>query len=331
MKTVNAVSNFANKYFAFITIVIAIVAFNLPNQFAWLNSYISILLGIVMFGMGLTMKPVDFRIVLTKPLPVIIGVLIQFTVMPLSAYMIASLLNLPPALAAGIILVGSVPGGTASNVMVYLAKGNVPLSIAMTSLSTMLAPILTPTLLYLLAGQWMPINPFAMFISIIQVIILPIILGLIIKRVFPMAIEKSVQAMPFISVIAISGVVAAVVSGNTENIASAGILVFVTVILHNLSGLFLGYVIAAALRLNAETRRAISIEVGIQNAGLGVSLANTHFAALPLTALPGAVAVVTHVINGSILATIWSRKTVVTNNSEINQIEQEEVQVKKSM
>lgn len=319
MKSVQTISNFANKYFALITIIIAILAFNLPNQFIWLNSCISILLGIIMFGMGLTMKPLDFKLVLTKPLPVIIGVLIQFTIMPLSAFFIAKLLNLPPTIAAGIILVGCVPGGTASNVMVYLAKGNVPLSIAMTSLSTMLAPILTPTLLYLLADQWMPVNPFAMFLSIIQVIIIPIILGLIMQKFLPVLVEKSVPAMPFVSVIAISGVVAAVVSGNTKNIATAGILVFVTVILHNLSGLFLGYLIAALLRLDVQTRRAISIEVGIQNAGLGVSLANTHFAALPLTALPGAVAVVTHVINGSILATIWSRKPIVKNEPELEQ------------
>lgn len=323
MKTVNAISNFANKYFAIITIIIAIAAFNLPNQFIWLNSYINIMLGIVMFGMGMNMKPVDFKMVLTKPLPVIIGVLVQFTVMPLTAYGIATLLNLPPTLAAGIILVGCVPGGTASNVMVYLAKGNVALSVAMTSLSTMLAPLLTPTLLYLLAGQWMPVNPFAMFFSIIQVIIIPIVLGLIIQKFFPKAVEKSTQALPFISVVAISGVVAAVVSGNTDNIAASGMLIFASVFLHNLSGLFLGYLVAVALRLNADARRTISIEVGIQNAGLGVSLANTHFAALPLTALPGAVAVVTHVINGSILATIWSRKPIGKKESGLERQEDE--------
>lgn len=322
MKTINAISNFANKYFAIITIIIAIVAFNLPSQFIWLNSYINILLGIVMFGMGLNMKPVDFKMVLTKPLPVIIGVLIQFTVMPLTAYGIATLLHLPPTLAAGIILVGCVPGGTASNVMVYLAKGNVALSVTMTSVSTMLAPILTPTLLYLLAGQWMPVNPFAMFLSIIQVIIIPIVLGLIIQKFFPNIVEKGTQALPAISVVAISGVVAAVVSGNTDSIASSGMLIFLTVILHNLSGLLLGYLIAMALRLNVDTRRAISIEVGIQNAGLGVSLANTHFAAQPLTALPGAVAVVTHIINGSILATIWSRMPVGKKQREVEQAKQ---------
>lgn len=266
-----------------------------------------ILLGIVMFGMGLTMTPSDFKLVLTKPVPVIIGVILQFTIMPLLAFGIAKLLNLPPALAAGIILVGSVPGGTASNVMVYLAKGNVALSVTMTSVSTMLAPIMTPTLLYLLAGQWIPVDPIAMFISIIQVIIVPIILGFIVQKFFPSPVEKSVEILPLISVIAISGVVAAVVSGNTENIASSGLLIFVTVLLHNWSGLLLGFLVATLLRLNEETRRAISIEIGIQNAGLGTTLASTHFAAQPLTALPGAIAVVMHVISGSILASIWAR------------------------
>ncbi|CDQ38686.1 MULTISPECIES: bile acid:sodium symporter family protein [Virgibacillus] len=318
MKTINFISTFANKYFALITILVAILAFNLPNQFLWLNSYINILLGIVMFGMGMNMKPVDLKLVLTKPIPVLIGVLIQFSIMPLIAYGIATLLQLPPMLAAGIILVGCVPGGTASNVMVYLAKGNVALSIAMTSFSTLLSPMLTPLLLYLLAGQWMPVNPFAMFLSIIQVIIIPIALGIIIQKFLPNIVEKSSQALPFISVIAISGVVAAVVSGNTENIAASGILIFLTVIIHNLSGLLLGYVIAMALRLDADMRRAISIEVGIQNAGLGVSLANTHFAQQPLTALPGAVAVVTHVINGSILATIWSRRPIRKKTTDVD-------------
>ena len=308
MKHINGISTLANKYFSVIAILFAVAAFSFPGEFIWLGSYISILLAIVMFGMGMTMKPVDFKLVLTQPKAVIFGVLAQFTIMPLLAFGIAKLLNLPPELAAGIILVGCVPGGTSSNVMVYLAKGNVALSIAMTSVSTMLAPILTPTLLYLLAGQWMPVDPFAMFLSIIQVIIVPIILGIIIQKLLPSMVEKGKDVLPLVSVIAVSCVCAAVVSLNRDNIAAAGAIIFVTVILHNLLGLFVGYLVGVVMKLDADTRRAISIEVGIQNAGLGVSLANTHFAAAPLTALPGAVAVVMHVINGSILASIWSRK-----------------------
>lgn len=182
MKVLEAISNIAGKYFAFWVICIATIAYFIPAPFLGLNSYITILLGVVMFGMGLTLKAVDFKIIATKPLPVIIGVCAQFIIMPLVAYVLAYVMNLPVELAAGLVLLGSVPGGTASNVMVYLAKGNLALSIAMTSLSTLLAPIATPLILLLLAGQWMPVNPMSMFLSIVQVIIIPIILGLVVKK-----------------------------------------------------------------------------------------------------------------------------------------------------
>ncbi|MDA1923715.1 bile acid:sodium symporter family protein [Bacillus cereus] len=155
MKVLEAISNIAGKYFAFWVICIAAIAYFIPAPFLGLTSYITILLGVVMFGMGLTLKAVNFKIIATKPLPVIIGVCAQFIIMPLVAYVLAYVMNLPAELAAGLVLLGSVPGGTASNVMVYLAKGNLALSIAMTSVSTLLAPIATPLILLLLAGQWM--------------------------------------------------------------------------------------------------------------------------------------------------------------------------------
>src|SRR5699024_6824648 len=176
------ISSLAGKYFAFLVIIVAVIAYLIPDSFLFLGQYITILLGIVMFGMGLTLEPVDFKLVLTKPLSIIGGVLAQFIIMPLAAFIIAYLLKLPPELAAGLVLLGSVPGGTASNVMVYLARGNLPLSITMTSFSTLLAPIVTPLLLLLLAGQWLPVDPVSMFMSIIQVIIIPILLGFIVRR-----------------------------------------------------------------------------------------------------------------------------------------------------
>lgn len=190
MKTLEKISALAGKYFAVLVIIAAVISFIFPSVFLVFGSFITLLLGVVMFGMGLTLKPVDFKLVVTKPLPVIIGIAAQYTIMPLVAFGIAYLLRLPPELAAGLVLLGSVPGGTASNVMVYLARGNVALSVAMTSFSTMLAPIMTPLLLYLLAGQWLPVNPVAMFLSIIQVIIIPIILGFLVQRFFPVAVEK---------------------------------------------------------------------------------------------------------------------------------------------
>jgi BASS family bile acid:Na+ symporter len=217
-------------------------------------------------------------------------------------------LQLPNELAAGLVLLGSVPGGTASNVMVYLAKGNVTLSIIMTSFSTILAPLLTPLLLLLFAGQWMPVNAVDMFMSIIQVIIIPIALGLIVKKLMPTIVEKSINVVPLISVLAIIMIVSAVVAGNVDNIASAGLLVFVGVFLHNGAGLLLGYYAGKISGLSQLDCRAISIEVGMQNSGLGVALATAHLG--PLAALPSALGAVWHNISGPILASYWSKRPV---------------------
>ncbi|MCS5503558.1 bile acid:sodium symporter family protein [Lysinibacillus sp. A4] len=306
MKILETISTIAGKYFAIWVICIAVIAFIAPEPFLIFGGYITILLGIVMFGMGLTLKAVDFKLVITNPVPVIIGVCAQYVIMPLSAFLIAYIMNLPAELAAGLVLLGSVPGGTASNVMVYLAKGNVPLSITMTSFSTLLAPIATPFILLLLAGKWMPVDPIAMFTSIIQVIIIPIILGIIIRRVVPQIVEKSINVIPLISVVAIMIIVSAVVAGNVDTIASAGSIIFAAVVLHNAFGLLFGYITARVLGLDESNRRAISIEVGMQNSGLGVALATAHFG--PLAALPSVLGAVWHNISGPILATYWSKK-----------------------
>lgn len=320
MKILEAISNLAGRYFAIWVISIAVIAFLVPAPFVIFKGYITILLGIVMFGMGLTLKAVDFKIVFTNPLPVIVGVCAQFTIMPLTAYAIAYGLNLPAELAAGLVLLGAVPGGTASNVMVYLAKGNVPLSIAMTSVSTLLAPIATPFILLLLAGQWLPVDPKAMFMSIVQVIIVPIILGIVIRKFFPTVVDKSINVIPLISVLAIIIIVSAIVGGNAKSIASAGAIIFVAVMLHNAFGLLLGYLAARMLGLDESNRRAISIEVGMQNSGLGVALAAAHFG--PLAALPSVVGAVWHNISGPILATYWSKKPA-TNDSVVEMSLQE--------
>lgn len=312
MKLLETISSLAGKYFAVWVICIACIAFMIPAPFLWLNGYITILLGIVMFGMGLTLKAVDFKIVLTKPLPVIIGVCAQFIIMPSVAFLLAYGMNLPPEIAAGLVLLGSVPGGTASNVMVYLAKGNLPLSITMTSLSTLIAPIATPLILLLLAGQWMPIDPVSMFVSITQVIIVPIILGIAIRKFFRTGVDKSLSVIPLISVLAIIIIVSAVISANVESIAESGLLIISAVILHNTFGLLLGYLTALMLGLDEGTRRAISIEVGMQNSGLGVALASAHFG--PLAALPSVLGAVWHNISGPILATFWSKKPLVEKN-----------------
>ena len=308
MKVLESISNFAGKYFAFLVIIVAVIAFMTPETFLPFGKYITILLGVVMFGMGLTLKAVDFKLIVTNPKPVLIGVAAQFIIMPLTALAIAYILQLPSELAAGLVLLGAVPGGTASNVMVYLAKGNVPLSITMTSFSTLLAPLLTPVLLLWLAGQWMPVDPVSMFKSIVQVIIIPIALGLIVKKILPTFVEKSLNVVPLISVLAIITIVSAVVAGNVNNIASAGFLVFLGVFLHNGAGLLLGYYAGKFTGLSKVDCRAISIEVGMQNSGLGVALATAHLG--PLAALPSALGAVWHNISGPILATYWSKNPV---------------------
>lgn len=306
MRTLEKMSSFAGKYFAFLVIITAVIAFIFPSTFIVFGGYITILLGVVMFGMGLTLKPVDFKVIFTNPIPAIVGITSQYTIMPLIAFTLAYLLKLPPELAAGLVLLGSVPGGTASNVMVYLAKGNVALSVAMTSLSTLLAPIMTPLLLYFLAGQWLPVDPKAMFMSILQVIIIPIILGLIVQRFFPIVVEKGISVIPLISVMAILIIVSAVTAANAENVVTAGVLVFIAVFLHNGLGLLFGYIVASIMRLDENDRRAIAIEVGMQNSGLGVALATAHFS--PLAALPSVWGAIWHNISGPILATFWANK-----------------------
>lgn len=318
MKTLEKLGAFAGKYFAVFVILAAVIAFIFPSTFVVFGGYITILLGVVMFGMGLTLKPVDFKLVFTNPLPVIVGICAQYTIMPLVAFALAYLLRLPPELAAGLVLLGSVPGGTASNVMVYLAKGNVALSVTMTSLSTIMAPIMTPLLLYLLAGQWLPVDPIAMFTSILQVIIIPIVLGILIQKFFPTAVEKGVSVIPLISVAAILIIVSAVTAANASNVITAGFLVFFAVFLHNSFGLFLGYLAALAMGLSENDRRAISIEVGMQNSGLGVALATAHFS--PLAALPSVWGAIWHNISGPILATFWANKSVPEDKVQVGEL-----------
>ncbi|MEW4329102.1 bile acid:sodium symporter family protein [Rossellomorea marisflavi] len=314
MKFLETISKMAGKYFALWVILVAVVAYFIPAPFLPLGGYITILLGVVMFGMGLTLKPVDFQLVVKKPLPVFVGILAQFLIMPLGALLIAYLLGLPDQLAAGLVLLGSVPGGTASNVMVYLARGNLALSVAMTSLSTILAPLATPLILLGLAGQWMPVDPLAMFLSIFQVIIVPITLGIIVQKLLPGIVEKSLEIIPLISVLAIMTIVTAVVSANAPSIRTSGAIIFVAVMLHNLLGLTFGYVAAIIMKLKEGDRRAISIEVGMQNSGLGVALATAHFG--PLAALPSVIGAVWHNISGPILATYWSKKPAKVDETE---------------
>jgi len=299
-------SDAAGNYFAVIVIIVAGISLYQPTTFTWVLPHIALLLGIIMFGMGMTLKAKDFKIIFTRPKDVIFGVITQYTVMPLLAYGICVLFKLPPELAVGVVLVGTCPGGTASNVMTYLSKGDVALSVAMTSVSTFLAPLLTPAITLLLAGKWIPISAGAMFISIMKIVLFPIIMGLICNKLFGNKIEKALSVLPLVSVVSIVLIVGGVVGVNAEKILSTAMTVFLVVILHNCCGLLLGYLLGKKLGISEAKRRAISIEVGMQNSGLAVSLAMTHFT--PLAAIPGAIFSVWHNISGPVLATYWSKK-----------------------
>ena len=260
-----------------------------------------------MFGMGLTLKPDDFKVVFSRPKDVIIGCIAQFTIMPLLAFGLTKLFHLSPELAVGVILVGTCPGGTSSNVMTYLSKGDVALSVGMTSVSTILAPFLTPLLTKLYAGQTVDVNVVSMFVSIIKVVIVPILLGFVINHFFKKFTETVVEILPLISTTAIVAIVAAVVSANSAKIMTSGLLIIGVVILHNVLGYTVGYGVGKILKLDESKCRAISIEVGMQNSGLATSLATVHFAQYPLATIPGAVFSVWHNVSGAILANFFAR------------------------
>lgn len=309
MKTLKQISNFFGKYMAIIVLIVATVSLFFPKTVSFIKtSYVNYLLMIVMFGMGLTLKLEDFKVVFTRPKDIIIGAIAQFTIMPLLAFLLSIAFKLPPELAVGVILVGTCPGGTSSNVMTYLAKGDVALSVGMTSVSTILAPFATPLLTLLYAGQKVDVNAVSMFISIVQVVILPIALGFIINKFLYKFTNSIKEILPLISVLAIVAIVAAVVSANSQRLMQVGYLVIIVVVLHNSLGYLLGYMLAKLFRLNNAKCKAVSIEVGMQNSGLATSLAATHFASMALATVPGAIFSVWHNISGSIVANIMASK-----------------------
>lgn len=300
MQFLEKLSNFISKYMAVFVILVAVIALFQPWTFKWAAPNIAILLGIVMFGMGTTLRLRDFRLVFQRPKDVFVGALAQFTIMPGLAWLLAKGFGLPPELAAGVILVGTCPGGTSSNVMTYLARGDVALSVSMTMTTTILAPVVTPLLTWWLAGAWVDISLSAMMMSIVKVVIVPIVGGILVNSLFGNVVQKYVKLLPLISVVAIVLIVGGVVAVSSQRIMETGVLIMLVVMLHNLLGYALGFGIAKALRMDIAKAKAISIEVGMQNSGLATSLAMMHFGAA--AAIPGAIFSVWHNISGSLAA-----------------------------
>ena len=301
--------HYISNYMGILVLAAAVLALIFPSMLQQIRpTVINYLLGVVMFGMGLTLNLQDFKIVFSRPKDVMIGCLAQFTVMPLLAWGLARAFQLDEALALGVVLVGCCPGGTASNVITYLAKGDLALSVGMTGVSTLLAPFMTPFLTWALAGKSVNVDVVGMLLSILWVVILPIVVGLVVKWIWPKFTEQATDYLPAFSSVAIAFIVSIVIAANANKLMAGGLMIVMVVILHNLCGLSLGYLIGRLLGLSDPKRRAISIEVGMQNSGLASSLATIHFAAYPLATIPGAIFSVWHNISGALVARIYTSR-----------------------
>ena len=299
------------KYFGIIAILFLILGFTMPENFKWVLSKVggisvlTFLLGIVMFGMGTTLSVKDFVLVFKRPRAVFLGAVAQFFIMPCRAFSLATIFQLDPALTAGVILVGTCPGGTSSNVITFMSKGDVALSVTMTSVSTVLSPILTPAITYLLIGTKIAFDPVGMFLSIVQIVIVPICLGVAVKTFLPKLAAAATDYTPAISSIAISLIIAGVIGASKNAIVANFGIILLVVILHNCLGYALGFAVARLTGLSWKKAVALSIEVGMQNSGLAVGLAKAHFAAMPAATVPGAIFSAWHNISGAMLAWLY--------------------------
>lgn len=295
-----------NKLFPLWALLLSALALYHPAPFQELKAGIIPLLTIIMLSMGLTLNINDFKRVLKRPAIIGLTMLLQYTVMPLSAYVIARQLGLGTDLLIGMVLVGASAGGTASNVICYLARGDVALSVTLTSVSTLLAVIAMPALSWLYLGQTIDVPVTSMLLSILKIVILPVAIGVAINSLLHRLVKKIQFIFPMIAVVAIVVIIAIIVALNHQQLSHTGPILFLAVALHNLFGLISGYAIAGLFGFDARIRRTVAIEVGMQNSGLSVALAVKYYSAT--AALPGAIFSIWHNISGSLLASWWSRK-----------------------
>ena len=293
------------KIFPAGAVLISVLACIWPQSLSSLGFLIVPLLGVIMLGMGTTLSPSDFAEALKQPRAVLLGMILQFGLMPLLAFLIGHLLNLPREQFIGLVMVGTVAGGTASNVIAYLAGGDVALSITMTACSTLGGIVLTPLISALYLGQTVPVPVWPMFRSILLVVALPVSLGLVINRIFRSHSALLGKICPVVSSVGIVLVIGIVAALNVDNLRSCGPLVFLAVILHNGSGLAAGYGFARLFRCSEKTAVTIAIEVGMQNSGLAVALTKQFFGIA--SALPGAIFSVWHNISGAVFASAFRK------------------------
>lgn len=303
-------------------ILVSLAAFFWPSGFVWMRPHLSLLLGLIMFGMGMTLEVEDFRRVLRQPLWLAAGVLAQFLIMPLLGFLVSRALGLGPELAAGFVLLGSCPGGTASNVISYLARANVGLSVSLTLASTLLAPLLTPWLTWLYAHQVVNVDTWGLMREIFWIVLFPLMDGLFLRWLFRSYLEPILSFFPLLSALAIVIVIGCVVGLNAERLRQMSALIALGVFLHNAGGLCLGYLAGCLISRDPAVRRTISIEVGMQNSGLAAALALATPAFGPLAALPAALFSLWHNISGAALAGYWAGRSEggasEENSNEIN-------------
>lgn len=305
MKYLSFINSAVTSLFTLWIIIFSVIAFYFPSPFTGLSGLIVPVLGVIMFGMGMTLRGEDFRRILKRPRDVGVGVAAQYGIMPAAGFVLARAFGLDPVLASGVILVGSCPGGTASNVITYLARGDVALSVTITSATTLIAPLMIPAFMYLFAGKWIDVPALGLFVSAVKIVLLPVALGVAVRAVLKDKIEYLLPVLPGLSAVSIVFIVAVIVAANAGSIASVGAEVALIVVIHNAIGLSAGYGLARLSGMDVTSARAVSVEVGMQNSGLAVALANLHFGAL--AALPGAVFSVWHNISGSAIAWWWRR------------------------
>ncbi|MFD1485081.1 bile acid:sodium symporter family protein [Lacticaseibacillus baoqingensis] len=304
MEKVEAFGKWLSRWFTVVVIVWAAFNYFVPQTSTWVVPNTSYLLGIILFGMGLTLRGEDFARILKRPLPVILGTVAHYVIMPLIAVALCAIFHLQGATAAGVILVGSCPSGTSSSVMAYLAGGDVALDVSIETLSTLLAPLALPGLLLLYAGKYVPIPTQSLFLSTVKIVLVPIILGVVIHTLFRKQVDMVTRALPLISQVAILLIIGAVVSANHANLFTAATaLVIPVVMLHNLSGYALGLGFSFLIRLKEPQRKAITFEVGMQDSSLGATLAMAYFA--PAAAIPSTIFSIWHNISGSVLSSWW--------------------------
>lgn len=302
------------RFMGVIIIAFSALALWQPWIFSWVAPHISTMLGIIMLGMGMTLHWQDFSHVLRHPRDLGLGLVVQFGCMPLLAFALCHVFALPPELAMGMILVGTAPGGTASNVLTFIARGDVAFSVAMTAAATLVSLLLTPPLTWLLGGVWVPVDMGGLFWSIVKIVLVPVLLGLLLHHFQRGLVDRLMPFLPLASALIITLVIAGIIAVNAQNILSAGPAIFAAVIAHNLLGLAVGWFAACRLRFAPPRRRALAIEIGTQNSGLATALALAHFT--PAAAIAGALFSVWQNISGALLSNFWATRPVTSDSGE---------------